>query len=440
MLPKSSFLFILAFFFLGLQLYSANQFDVSGEEAYYWTWSTQLDWGYWHHPPMIAYGIALGTLILGKNALGVRAIGIVLHILSATLLSNSTAKPIQTFLLLCTLPQVAHTGMEAHPNVYLFSFLCLSLWAFRSQKWIWLSLFFFGCILCKISAWLFIPLISLSVFTTPQYRIPLIGSLLASLFLSIPWILWISNQDAFPLGLLYETKSLSLSISLLELFFMVGTVLIAPALLPKECDQKMIWSVCLVIPLITCGILPPSFVGVALGVSGALYISVRFPSRLTTAILGCNLFLFTLQKINLHIPLLPSDVHTSHRFVGGKILADAIRAWGIEDVWTSSPFDAAWISFYSTNTAYTNAVLGTESQYDIWKKSFPLSGILVQENSRVFTIPHYFFSNLQSIAAYADGYQEGTFVLIHQWNTALFYTEESIESSSEANTPSNEAD
>ena len=30
-----------------------RQFDLAGDEAYYWDWGRRLDWGYFSKPPMI---------------------------------------------------------------------------------------------------------------------------------------------------------------------------------------------------------------------------------------------------------------------------------------------------------------------------------------------------------------------------------------------------
>jgi hypothetical protein len=48
------------------------------DEAYYWTWSEHLAAGYYDHPPLVAYVIRLGTLIVGNTELGVRLISILL--------------------------------------------------------------------------------------------------------------------------------------------------------------------------------------------------------------------------------------------------------------------------------------------------------------------------------------------------------------------------
>lgn len=42
------------------------------DEAYYWVWSHDIQWGYLDAPPMVAWWIRAGTLIAGQGALGVR--------------------------------------------------------------------------------------------------------------------------------------------------------------------------------------------------------------------------------------------------------------------------------------------------------------------------------------------------------------------------------
>ena len=53
---------------------------LSADEAYYWLWSQHPAWGYYDHPPMIAWLIRAGTLPLGDTPLGVRAAGVVLSL------------------------------------------------------------------------------------------------------------------------------------------------------------------------------------------------------------------------------------------------------------------------------------------------------------------------------------------------------------------------
>ncbi|MBI3858280.1 MAG: glycosyltransferase family 39 protein, partial [Planctomycetes bacterium] len=44
------------------------------EEAYHWNYARHLDWGYFDHPPMIAWAIAAGRLLFGDTAFGIRAV------------------------------------------------------------------------------------------------------------------------------------------------------------------------------------------------------------------------------------------------------------------------------------------------------------------------------------------------------------------------------
>ncbi|MGB9590831.1 MAG: ArnT family glycosyltransferase, partial [Candidatus Hydrothermia bacterium] len=48
------------------------------DEAYYWVWSRELAAGYFDHPPMVAWLVRAGTLILGNSHIGVRLFFIIL--------------------------------------------------------------------------------------------------------------------------------------------------------------------------------------------------------------------------------------------------------------------------------------------------------------------------------------------------------------------------
>lgn len=53
---------------------------LSADEAYYWLWSKHLAWGYYDHPPMIAFLIRMGTAVFGDTAFGVRVVPLLLSI------------------------------------------------------------------------------------------------------------------------------------------------------------------------------------------------------------------------------------------------------------------------------------------------------------------------------------------------------------------------
>lgn len=81
-LPKTALWCILAvksFAIVMLILYGLIK--LGPDEAQYWTWSRQLDWGYYSKPPGIAWQIWLGTLAFGQTELGVRIGAVAISIL-----------------------------------------------------------------------------------------------------------------------------------------------------------------------------------------------------------------------------------------------------------------------------------------------------------------------------------------------------------------------
>lgn len=54
------------------RLFYIQIIELAPDEAYYWTWSKQLQWGYYDHPPMVAFLIYLFTKFAGDNEFGLR--------------------------------------------------------------------------------------------------------------------------------------------------------------------------------------------------------------------------------------------------------------------------------------------------------------------------------------------------------------------------------
>ncbi len=66
------FLFMGALFLWRIIFIYTSQLDLAPDEAYYWDWSRNLDWGYYSKPPMVAWIIGASTGLLGHSVLGVR--------------------------------------------------------------------------------------------------------------------------------------------------------------------------------------------------------------------------------------------------------------------------------------------------------------------------------------------------------------------------------
>jgi len=75
---KEVYVLGLIFAVSALRLIYASALPLTADEAYYWQWSRHLAWGYYDHPPVIAYLIAAGTGVAGINPLGVRIMSVIL--------------------------------------------------------------------------------------------------------------------------------------------------------------------------------------------------------------------------------------------------------------------------------------------------------------------------------------------------------------------------
>ena len=68
----TAFAAALSLFLLAFRLLAGSRSPLFFDEAYYWQWSTNLQLGYFDHPPLIAWFIRAGTLLFGDTPLGIR--------------------------------------------------------------------------------------------------------------------------------------------------------------------------------------------------------------------------------------------------------------------------------------------------------------------------------------------------------------------------------
>lgn len=55
-----------------IRLLLAVTSPLTPQEAYYWTWSRFPDWSYFDHPPLVSYGIALTTTLMGPSVFAIK--------------------------------------------------------------------------------------------------------------------------------------------------------------------------------------------------------------------------------------------------------------------------------------------------------------------------------------------------------------------------------
>ena len=153
------------------------------EEAYYWTYSKHPALGYFDHPPMVAWIVAVGTTLFGDTALGVRFMTIVLWIASAGLLfltgrtwfGQRTALLATLFFTL--LPIYVGTGMIVTPDGPLLFFWLATLYLIsralhtgRGGDWLLAGVTFGGALLSKYYALLLAPSLLWFLLLSPTQR------------------------------------------------------------------------------------------------------------------------------------------------------------------------------------------------------------------------------------------------------------------------------
>jgi dolichol-phosphate mannosyltransferase len=207
-------------------LFYSSIVGLAGDEAYYWQWSRQLDWGYYDHPPMIAYLISLGQVVAGPGELGVRFMSVLLS--SATLwvvyrLATSfaaIAPPLGSFsrpdpataglwavISLIAAPMFGIGGFLATPDIPMIFFWTLSIaltWRAiqhpTTLNWILVGLSLGLGLISKYSM-VVLPVALLVAFAVTHHgrrllltRGPWMAAS-AALFVCIPHFLWLSQHD-----------------------------------------------------------------------------------------------------------------------------------------------------------------------------------------------------------------------------------------------------
>lgn len=129
------FLILLAALFV-LNLFQASFTELIFDEAYYWYYAQNMAWGYFDHPPMVAFLIKLGSFFF-DGELGVRFMSTILsagtYIILWLLIDNPKKKDyvIHFFLLVFSFTLMNAYGFLTLPDTPLLFFTALFLWLYR---------------------------------------------------------------------------------------------------------------------------------------------------------------------------------------------------------------------------------------------------------------------------------------------------------------------
>jgi len=208
------------------------------DEAYYWSWAQHLAWGYFDHPPMVAYMIKLSSLLF-SGTLGVRFITVLLNILMAFVVwklipnkkkTNKNSELIY-FTILLAMPFFNLYGFITTPDAPLLFFGALYLLALKKieNNNNLLNTLFFGLAAALLIYSKFFGgiVILLSILFKPRLlkkgTTYLAG--ITALILLMPYIYWQYNHDFITLNYhLFQRKSIGDFKSKFVFGYLLGTI------------------------------------------------------------------------------------------------------------------------------------------------------------------------------------------------------------------------
>jgi len=179
----------LAAVLLGWRLWVIPQLGITlyVDEAQYWTWAQQLDWGYFSKPPGIAALIRLSTALFGDGILGVKALAMLCYPLAAAA-SWAIARRLYderiawwSAVAVLTLPIFSWLGLFVSTDALLTLFWTLAIWFYlRAQDsdtwgdWLTLGLICGLGLLSKytMAAWLAAAFLHLLIFQRVRLASP----------------------------------------------------------------------------------------------------------------------------------------------------------------------------------------------------------------------------------------------------------------------------
>jgi dolichol-phosphate mannosyltransferase len=168
---------------LAAQVVIAAAVPVLPEEAYHWNFARHPDWGYLDHPPMVAWAIALGRLVLGDTPLGVRSGPLLFALGTAWLVARMARRfygepgALWAVLLHAAQPATFLVGGWGFPDSPLLFFWALTLtWVWRALEtrrpgwWLAAGVALGGGMLSKYTAAFLVPSVLLYLLCSGRDR------------------------------------------------------------------------------------------------------------------------------------------------------------------------------------------------------------------------------------------------------------------------------
>lgn len=400
----------------------ANFTELFNDESYYWTFSRDLDWGYFDHPPGIAFLIRCGSYLFGSHTeIGVRIVMIILNVGTIYLIEKlSKPKIFILFYLLIASTFFLNFGFLAVPDTPLLFFTALFLHVFISycekenlSNSLMLLLSMVAIMYCKYHGALVILFTVMSNLKITR-RISFTLIVLGALLFYFPHLFWLYKHDFVTLKYHLFDRSLdnySVSFTLeyiLSLFFALAglnsVILIYYCFQHKSIRFKdSIYKWNFFGPLIF--FLLMSFKGrveiywISISTIPMLIMTsqkIESISKKQIKILysfsGITLFAILAIRLFLMIDFLPGLVGQSFEFRNQKKWAESIfaKSGHLPVVFMNSFQDASKYQFYANSEAFSlNNCMSRKNQYT-------LKGESELTNKTIFIIPNYDIMGLDS--------------------------------------------
>src|SRR5690606_37009100 len=225
------------YYFVGIVLLinflQAYLTPISEDEAYYWLWSQNLDWGYFDHPPMIAWWVSTGYKLF-QNELGVRLLTIIFNSLGFyflwKILKPESQNQVQLFFgILGSILVIQIFGFLSTPDSPLLFFTVFYLFSLKKflEKNSVLSIFilavsFAGLMYSKYHGILVILFTLIPLFKSwwknPKFYLAVLGSLI----LYSPHLIWLFQNDFIPVRYHFLERSADEHFEFRKLFNYLG--------------------------------------------------------------------------------------------------------------------------------------------------------------------------------------------------------------------------
>jgi 4-amino-4-deoxy-L-arabinose transferase-like glycosyltransferase len=213
-----------------LRAWFAASVDLSPDEAYYFAWSSSLQWGYFDHGPLVAWLIRLGTLVAGQTELGVRLGAILCSCLTCWMvfliireLTDNEKYAFWATLLMCVCPIFAVGAVVHTPDAALAAAWSVAAWfalsayhSGRTLHWVGLGASIGMAVLAKLTGLFFLVGLALFLFSCQAARQslkrpgPAIALLIVAV-MTMPMLLWNGAHQggSFVFQLRHATGSLA---------------------------------------------------------------------------------------------------------------------------------------------------------------------------------------------------------------------------------------